>query len=123
MDVRDYTITDSFVGALSTICKHCTGRSCYTCEIFELRLTSGLCSPVSKSDRTLEDSNILSIPDTFSFQTKINCLTGKDIYYAQREDDHYTVTLPSVGCVYRLSVEHVHKQIVGKKYMIVPTTE
>lgn len=117
MNVHDYTITDSFIGALSTICKHCTGRSCYTCEVFELRVNA---ESVAKSESTLdEDYSYFAIPDTFAFQTKINRLTAHDIYYAEREEGQYTVTLPSTGCVYHFSVEHMCKQIIENHYIIV----
>lgn len=118
MNVHDYSITDSFIGALRTICKHCTGRSCYTCEVFELRVNA---ESVSKCESTLdEDHSYFVIPDSFAFHTKINRLTEHDIYYAQRDEDQYIVILPSIGCVYRFSVEHMKKQIVMKNYIIVP---
>lgn len=81
--------------------------------------------PVTKFEITLEDYSNIAIPDTFAFQTKINHLTEHDIYFAQRDEDEnqYTVTLPSIGCVYHFSVEHMRKQIVENNYIISPTKE
>lgn len=119
MDVQNYTITDSFISALNTICKHCGRHDCFACEIFDLRINSELYSAASKNDHLLERCKDVIVPDSFAFKTKTNQLTEHRTYYAQRDEDQYTVTLPSIGCTYHFSVEHMQRGIMEKRYVIV----
>lgn len=121
MDFHDYKITDSFIDALGTICKHCTGLNCSCCEIFNLRLSAECQSSALQHKKAHECHRDNLLPDTFAFQTRVNRLTEHDTYYAHRDEDEnqYIVTLPRVGCVYHFSVDHIYRCILERKYMIV----
>jgi len=60
----------------------------------------------------------IDLPDCFAFQTMINKETCGLIYYAQKEDSQYVISLPKIGEICRFSIKEMQERILQNRFVM-----